>query len=167
MLNIRAQNRISDLDAICQLNTAAFAEHGETKAFDQFRKIRDDILSLVTEEDGELLGHILFSPVRLSTPDGVVTGMGLGQLAVSPQKQNQGIGTQLAQTGIRKLHQTDCPFIIVIGHAAYYPRFGFEPGSAHNIQCQWEGIPDNTFMVLILDQQRQDSLSGVASFDGL
>jgi putative acetyltransferase len=167
MLNIRSQNRTSDLDAICQLNRAAFAEHGETKAFNQFREHRDDILSLVAAEDGELLGHILFSPVTLNTPDGVTTGMGLGQLAVSPHKQNQGIGTHLAETGIRQLRQTDCPFIIVIGHASYYPRFGFNPGSAHNIQCQWKGIPDDTFMVLILDQHRQDSLSGVASFDGL
>ena len=167
MLNIRSQNMTSDLDAICKLNTAAFAEHGESKAFDQFRKDREDILSLIAEEEDELLGHILFSPVTLKTPDGVIKGMGLGQLAVSPQKQNQGIGTQLAQTGIRQLSQTGCPFIIVIGHASYYPRFGFELSSAHNIQCQWEGIPDSTFMVLILDQHRQNSLSGLASFDGL
>jgi putative acetyltransferase len=167
MLNIRSQNRTSDLSAICQLNAAAFAKHGETKAFDQFREHRDDILSLVAEEDGEALGHILFSPVTLSTPDGIVMGMGLGQLAVWPQKQNQGVGTQLAETGIRQLHQTGCPFIIVIGHASYYPRFGFKLCSAHNILCQWESIPDNTFMVLILDQHRQNSLSGVASFAGL
>ena len=167
MLNIRSQNRTSDLDAICQLNRAAFAEHGETKAFNQFREHRDDILSLVAEEEGELLGHVLFSPVMLSTPEGVVTGMGLGQLAVSPHQQNQGIGTGLAETGIKQIRQTGCPFIIVIGHASYYPRFGFRLGSAHNIQCQWQGIPDDTFMVLILDQHRQNSLSGLASFDGL
>ena len=167
MLNIRSQNMTSDLDAICKLNAAAFTEHGEAKAFDQFRKDREDILSLIAEEEDELLGHILFSPVTLKTPDGVIKGMGLGQLAVSPQKQNQGIGTQLADTGISKLRQTNCPFIIVIGHASYYPRFGFELSSAHSIQCQWKGVSDNTFMVLILDQQQQDSLSGVASFDGL
>jgi putative acetyltransferase len=167
MLNIRAQNRTSDLDAICQLNAAAFAEHGETKAFDQFRENRNDILSLVAEEDGELLGHVLFSPTMLSTPAGALPGMGLGQLAVSPHKQNQGIGTRLTETGLRQLRQTGCPFVIVIGHASYYPRFGFQRGALHNIQCQWKGIPDETFMVLILDQDQQNSLSGVASFDGL
>jgi putative acetyltransferase len=167
MLTIRPQNRSTDPEAICQLNAAAFAEHGGTAAFDQFRVERSDIVSLVAEENGELTGHVLFSPVMLATPAGIVAGMGLGQLAVHPDKQNQGIGTRLAEMGIEQLSQADWPFIIVIGHAAYYPRFGFEPGELHNFRCQWNGVPEETFMVLILDAQRHNSLSGVASFDGL
>jgi len=167
MLNIRPQNRAGDLHAIRTLNAAAFAEHGETEAFDGFREEREDILSLVAVEDEDLIGHVLFSPVMLTTPAGVEAGMGLGQLAVRPDRQNQGIGTRLSEAGIEQLRETDCPFIIVIGHATYYPRFGFERGALHDIHCQWPGIPDETFMVLILDQQRRDSLSGVASFDGM
>lgn len=167
MLNIRPQNRAVDLDAISRINAAAFAEHGGTEAFDRFRAEREDILSLVAEEAGELLGHVLFSPVMLDTPAGVLAGMGLGQLAVHPHRQNQGIGTHLAETGIAQLRRADCPFIIVIGHASYYPRFGFERGSEHNIRCQWQGIPDETFMILMLDQQQRSSFSGVASFDGM
>jgi len=167
VLNIRPQNRASDLNAISELNAAAFAEHGETVSFDQFRAKRDDILSLVAEEDGELLGHVLFSPVTLETPAGALAGMGLGQLAVRPKNQGQGIGTRLSEAGIEQLRRTGCPFIIVIGHAAYYPRFGFERGSLHDFRCQWKGIPDETFMVLILDQQQRNNLSGVASFDGM
>lgn len=167
MLNIRPQNRAGDLDAIRKLNAAAFAEHGGTEAFDVFREEREDILSLVAVEDNELIGHVLFSPVTLATPAGVAAGMGLGQLAVRPDRQNRGIGTRLSEAGIEQLRETGCPFIIVIGHAAYYPRLGFERGKLHDIRCQWPGIPDETFMVLILDQQRRDSLSGVASFDGM
>ena len=93
----------------------------------------------------------------------------MGQLAVDPPRQNQGIGTKLSEYGINRLRKAQCPFIIVIGHAGYYPRFGFEPGSLHNVQCQWEGVPDETFMVLYLNKnpQEQQRLTGVASFDGL
>jgi putative acetyltransferase len=103
----------------------------------------------------------------LETPAGVLRGMGLGQLAVLPDRQNQGIGTRLATTGIEQLRLTDCPFIIVIGHAGYYPRFGFERGALHNMRSQWQGIPEETFMVLILDREQRNTLSGVASFDGM
>jgi putative acetyltransferase len=130
------------------------------------RAERDDILGLVAAGDRGLLGHVLFSPVILTTSAGPLSGMGLGQLAVNPQVQKQGIGSALALHGIQLLRDTGCPFIIVIGHASYYPRFGFERGSAHNLRCQWPGIPDDSFMVLLPAGPRPD-LSGVASFVGL
>jgi len=167
MIRIRPQNRATDLEAICQINAAAFAEHGGTEAFDQFRSKRDDILSLVAETGGQLLGHVLFCPVTLETDTGSINGMGLGQLAVKPENQRQGLGTRLSQEGIRQLQQSACPYIIVIGHASYYPRFGFEQGRLHGIQCQWENVPADSFMVLILDQQHKDTFKGVASFDGM
>jgi len=167
MLTIRPQNKAADLDAICRINDAAFAEHGGTVAFDRLREERDDIVSLVAEQDGELVGHVLFSPVILDAPVGRVSGMGLGQLAVTPARQKQGIGSQLSEAGIAQLRERGCPFIIVVGHAAYYPRFGFEQGSQHGFRCQWEGVPDETFMVLMLETDEPDKLRGVASFDGI
>ena len=166
MIRIRAQ-RPDDIEAIERINENAFAEHGGTAAFDTFRRERDDIVSLVAEQDGNLVGHVLFSPVTLAAPQGPVAGMGLGQLAVDPPRQNTGIGTALAEHGIAMLRDWGCPFVIVIGHAKYYPRFGFEPGSGHGFVCQWKGIPDETFMVMFPDKARRSPLSGVASFDGL
>lgn len=166
-ITIRPQQHDTDLEEICAINAAAFAEHGGTEAFDRFRAERDDIISLVASSGEEIIGHVLFSPVTLVTPSGKVAGMGLGQLAVKPEWQNQGIGTKLGAAGITELRAGDCPFIIVIGHAKYYPRFGFEAGSSHGVTCQWEGVPDETFMVLFLDSAQRDSLQGVASFDGL
>ncbi|HJP05288.1 MAG: GNAT family N-acetyltransferase [Chromatiales bacterium] len=166
MVDIRPQ-QAKDLEAIARINADAFAEHGGTGSFDRFREERTDIISLVAESEGQLLGHVLFSPVVLDTPDGPVNGMGLGQLAVDPVHQNQGIGTKLSEAGLEKLRDTDCPFVIVIGHAKYYPRFGFEKGVTNNFVCQWEGIPDNSFMVLFLDESRRLELAGTARFDGL
>ncbi len=168
-ISIRKQNRAADLEDICTINAAAFAEHGGTGAFDGFRAERDDIISLVALADGKLVGHVLFSPVIMNTPDEPVRGMGLGQLAIAPDWQRQGIGTQLAEAGIVQLREQHCPFIIVIGHATYYPRLGFQQGSLHDVQCQWKDVPNESFMVLYLDQSQsqQERLCGVASFDGL
>ena len=166
-LVIRLQNHDTDLETICAINAAAFVEHGGTEAFDRFRAECNNILSLVAHVEDTLVGHVLFSPVTMTTPDGTVSGMGLGQLAVEPEWQNKGIGTELAATGIDNLRTSGCPFIIVIGHADYYPRFGFELGASHGVKCQWEGVPDDSFMVLFLDQSKQDKLRGIAGFDGL
>jgi putative acetyltransferase len=168
MLTIRPQLP-PDLAPIEAVNAAAFAEHGGTAAFDLFRRERSDILSLVALQGDILAGHVLFSPVEMQTPAGSVAGMGLGQLAVLPRYQQQGIGSQLAKTGIELLRKQQCAFIIVVGHAAYYPRFGFEPGRNHGVACQWPNVPDETFMVRFLDrnEEEQQQLTGVASFDGL
>ena len=57
-----------------------------------------------------------------------------------------------------------CPFIIVLGHPEYYPRFGFERASLYGIKCQWEGIPDDAFMILWLDKSKMNRVSGLAKY---
>jgi putative acetyltransferase len=93
--------------------------------------------------------------------------MGLGQLAVAPDYQQQGIGQQLTNQGLEMLRAAHCPFVIVVGHATYYPRFGFEPGSRHGLKCQWPGIPDDSFMVLYPDPEARPAATGTVYFDGL
>ena len=78
--------------------------------------------------------------------------MGLAPMAVLPAWQRQGIGTLLVKRGIEMLKRRSCPFIIVLGHPEYYPRFDFERASGTGIRSQWEGVPDEAFMILILDQ---------------
>ena len=165
MITIRDQVA-ADLEGIQAINRLAFAAHGTgNAAFSRIRAAARQTISLVAECDGEIAGHILFSPVTI---DGTaVRGMGLGELAVLPARQRQGIGTALGQAGIGRLRKTSCPFAIVVGHAGYYPRFGFVPGSRHGLQCQWPGIDDPSFMVLILDAPRMMGISGVARFEDL
>ncbi|MCP4001617.1 MAG: N-acetyltransferase [Gammaproteobacteria bacterium] len=168
-VSIRTQNHTTDLKVISAINKAAFTDHGNTRSFDRLRAQHKDIISLVADVNGEAVGHILFSPAIMATPAGPINGMGLGQLAVMPNWQKKGIGTHLAETGITQLRTQSCPFIIVIGHASYYPRFGFEQGQLHGVKCQWDSVPDESFMVLYPGQNQleQGKLNGVASFDGL
>ena len=90
--------------------------------------------------------------------------MGLAPMAVLPEMQHKGIGTQLVKAGIENLRKMQCPFIIVLGHPEYYPRFGFERASLYGIKCQWEGIPDDAFMILWLDKSKINRVSGLAKY---
>lgn len=165
MLIIRDQLP-ADLDAIRAINREAFATHGTgNQAFERLRVEGTGNVSLVAEADGATVGHILFS---LVTVDGQpARGMGLGELAVLPARQRRGIGTALGRAGISRLRAAGFPFVIVVGHAAYYPRFGFVPGSRHGLKCQWPGIDDASFMVLVLDPGKMTGVGGVARFEGL
>jgi len=161
-ITIRAQTP-ADIKTIEAINAAAFKREDSGGAFDVIRRNRKDIVSIVALHADQVVGHVLFSPAILATTTGEIQGMGLGQLAVEPRLQNQGIGTLLSEHGIDALRRNNCPFVIVVGHASYYPRFGFEPGHLHGIQCQWEGIPANNFMVLF-PCGKQPNLVGLASF---
>ena len=90
--------------------------------------------------------------------------MGLAPMAVLPDYQHQGIGSQLVTSGLEILRQRNCPYVVVLGHPEYYPRFGFVPASRHGIVCQWEGVPDGAFMVLIFDEAIMSGVSGVVRY---
>jgi putative acetyltransferase len=121
-------------------------------------------LSLVAAEGDRILSHILFSPASVTCGQKVTQGMGLSPMAVLPERQRQGIGSMLVRAGIDVLRERNCPFIIVLGHSGYYPRFGFVPASRHGLLCQWDGIPDEAFMVLVLDDDAMATASGAARY---
>jgi putative acetyltransferase len=83
--------------------------------------------------------------------------MGLAPLAVLPEWQRQGIGGALMAAGLAAIRQTSCPFVILLGHPTYYPRFGFEPASHYGTRCKWD-VPDDVFMILVMNE----AMSGVA-----
>jgi putative acetyltransferase len=101
----------------------------------------------------------MYSPLEV----GRVTGAGLGPMAVLPEHQRQGVGSQLVEAGNRQLGESGCPFIVVMGHADYYPRFGFVPASAQGITCEWE-VPEDVFLVLVLDRGTMQGVSGLAKY---
>jgi putative acetyltransferase len=111
-----------------------------------------------------VVGHILFTPVVVESGARSVLGMGLAPMAVLPDRQRQGIGSELVRRGLDILRERRCPFVVVVGHPEYYPRFGFERASAHNLTSQWEGMPDAAFMVLVLDAGAMTGVSGVARY---
>ncbi len=102
----------------------------------------------------------MYSPVSI---EGNVTGAALGPMALLPEHQRQGIGSKLIETGNQKLKDAGYPFITVVGHADYYPRFGFRPAGEHGIKCEWD-VPDDVFMLLVLDEAKTEGVSGLAKY---
>jgi len=158
------QEKPEDINDIHALNELAFGQPQEANIVDKLRINCNSLLSLVAIENDNVAGHILFSPVKIEGQHGIIRGMGLAPMAVLPKIQRKGIGTQLVKSGIKNLKKIQCPFIIVLGHPEYYPRFGFERASLYGIKCQWEGIPDDAFMILWLDKSMMNPASGLAKY---
>lgn len=152
-----------DAPGVRHINRVAFDQPAEADLVDRLRSTCAESLSLVAEDD-TLVGHILFTPVVVQGARRRVVGMGLAPMAVLPDRQRQGIGSQLVTGGLEILRGRGCPFLVVVGHPEYYPRFGFEPASRHGLASQWDGIRDEAFMVLILDAPAMAGLSGVARY---
>jgi putative acetyltransferase len=154
------EERPDDVAAVRDLNRRAFGQDQESNIVDALRANGAALLSLVATVNDRVVGHIMYSPLSIG---GNVKGAALGPMGVLPEYQRQGIGGKLIEAGNRKLKDADCPFIIVVGHADYYARFGFRPAREHGIKCQWD-VPDNVFMLLILDQAEMEGVSGLAKY---
>jgi putative acetyltransferase len=154
----------TDRDQVREINRLAL-RMVQPGTFEKLLASGDDALARVAVgEDGRVLGHVIFAPALISLPGREVHGMGLGELAVLPRLQRQGIGTRLGQAALAELRTTDCAFVIVVGHASYYPRFGFRPGASFGLRCQWQKVPDESFMALVLDEAAMRGVTGVARF---
>jgi putative acetyltransferase len=154
------EERPNDAGAVRELNRRAFGQDQEGNIVDALRANGAALLSLIATVNGQVVGHIMYSPLSI---DGKLRGAALGPMAVLPELQRQGIGSKLIEAGNQKLKDAGCPFIIVVGHAGYYPRFGFRPASEHGIKCEWD-VPDDVFMLLVLDQAKMEGVSGLATY---
>jgi putative acetyltransferase len=162
MVFIRRE-RESDAEAVRAVNEEAFGRPDEAGLVQALRSGCPDTLSLVAEEHSRVVGHIMFSPVGVSGNPGL-QGMGLAPMAVAPPRQRLGIGTLLVREGIETLSGLSCPFVIVLGHPEFYPRFGFVPALSRGLGTPWPDLPDETFMVLILDETRMAGVGGTVRY---
>ena len=163
MIIIRIE-KSEDVLQVRKINEQAFETSAEANIVDILRQTCPNSLSLVAEDENCVVGHILFSPAVVNSAGGRIEGMGLAPMAVLPGRQRQGIGSQLVKRGLEILRERGCPFVIVLGHPEYYPRFGFELASKYELSSQWDGVPDEAFMVMIMDHAPLKGVSGVAKY---
>lgn len=122
---------VADRDAVHELHRLAFGSHGEVVAA-LVRALRDDdpeALSLVAEEDDEVVGHVLFTRSLLDAPRRLVPVQVLSPLAVAPDRQRRGIGGALITHGLRLLDERGVPAVFLEGDPRFYSRFGFAVGA--------------------------------------
>lgn len=143
---------------VASLNDAAFGSENEARLIALIRE--SDLyvpeLSLVAVDDGSVVGYIMFSYVMLVTGAGKRPILDLAPLAVHPEHQNRGVGTALTTYGLRLIEDRGEPLVLVEGHPAYYPRFGFERASLHGIAPPSPRIPNDAFMVKLLSGYDDD-----------
>lgn len=145
---IRAEEQ-SDRADVHALNVSAFATPAEADLVDALRAEAKPVVSLVAEQDGAVVGHILFSPVTLSGGAGLKI-MGLAPMAVAPSRQRRGIGSALVRAGLQRCRAQGVGAVVVLGHPGYYPRFGFSPSSRFGIDSEYD-VPAEAFMVCELE----------------
>ena len=145
---VRAE-RPEDFAAARAVHKAAFApSEVEAPLVDALRSAGETVpeLCLVAVQDEQVVGHIVYSRVRLESGH---EALALAPMAVAPDRQRAGIGTLLVNDSLNRARETEYPLVIVVGHPEYYPRFGFEPAADLGLAAPWE-IPPPAWMALRL-----------------
>ncbi|UQA57280.1 GNAT family N-acetyltransferase [Polyangium aurulentum] len=139
----------TDAPAVHRVNELAFGRVEEASLVDALRRADAVTLSLVAELEGRVVGHILFSPVDIDRDDGRDSAVGLAPMAVLPEAQRHGIGSQLVRAGLDRLRAAGHGAVVVLGHTAFYPRFGFAPAARFGLRWEVPGH-DEAFMAVEL-----------------
>lgn len=151
-----------DRAAVHAVNAAAFATPEEADLVDALREHAEPVISLVAEDNGAIIGHIMFSPVSIAAHPALRI-MGLAPMAVAPEHQRQGVGSALVTAGLEQCKQRDFGAVVVLGHPAFYPRFGFAPSTRYGIGCEYD-VPEDVFMVVELHAGFLRGASGTVKY---
>lgn len=155
-LTVRAETP-GDRDDVRRINELAFEGTAEADLVEALHRDGLVLSSLVATVDGEPVGHVLFSRMWVETQGGAVDAVCLAPVAVLPSHQRAGIGSALVAHGLDQMRRLGERLVIVVGHPAYYPRFGFEPASLHGITGPFSA---DAFMVMELVPKALRGVSG-------
>ena len=125
-----------DRDAIHAVHTASFPTAGEARLVNALRVAGSLCVSLVAVIEGEIVGHVAFSPVTVT---GATDGAGLAPVAVMPAFRRRGIAEKLIQEGLEACERLDFGFVVVLGDPTYYRRCGFLPAGGWGLSDEYGG----------------------------
>lgn len=152
MVEIRQENK-NDYEEIYNVVKTAFetAEHSDGNEQDLVVALRNSDsfipeLSLVAKKDNKIVGHILFTKVKIGNHE----ELALAPLAVLPEYQKQGIGSKLIQQGHKIAKELGYHYSIVLGSETYYPKFGYVPAIQYGIKAPFE-VSNENFMAIKLN----------------
>lgn len=163
MLAIRNERR-GDEAQIYEVNLRAFGRKEEADIVNVVREAYPERVSLVAEQDEGIVGYALFTPATIEDGDKRLVGTTLAPLAVLPEYQKTGVGSALMRAGLDAVRSAGEPFVVLVGHPTYYPRFGFERASKYGLACEYSQVPDDAFMIVVLDPQRMQGVKGTVRF---
>ncbi|KRQ70592.1 acetyltransferase [Mycobacteroides sp. H070] len=156
-----------DVSAIRAVNIAAFPAHDEADLVDALRADPaawiDGLSTVSVDAEGKIVAHSLLTRCTVGAAPALALGpctvgaapaLALGPCAVLPRCQRTGAGSAAIRAGLERARSLGENLIVVLGHALYYPRFGFTPASAFGVSAGFD-VTDDTFLALALDPQRE------------
>lgn len=150
-----------DIGAVRAVNEAAFGRKAEADLVEGLRADGAVLASFVADEDGRVVGHILFSRTLIETADESLLSVALAPLSVSPSHQRRGIGRQLVRTGVQWLRTRGERSVLVLGDADFYQQFGFSTDRARALATPF---PPHAFMALELVADALDGIRGTVRY---
>ena len=133
----------ADRDAVHSVNVDAFGRPDEAELIENLRAEGAVLCSLVAEEHGRVVGHILFTRMWVDA----IPAVALAPMAVLTQYQRKGVGQLLVHRGLDFLRERGERIVIVLGHPRYYPRFGFSVEMARDLESPF---PPEAYMAMEL-----------------
>lgn len=161
--NLRiGEETTGDTRAIRRVHELAFDSSAEAHLVDLLRSRGVATISLVAEVGGEIVGHILFSPVSIDPPVHGWNALGLAPIGVIPEQQRQGIGKALVNEGLERCKELGIHLVVVLGDPAYYTKFGFWRASEFGLSNEYQ--VDNHFLLLELSPGVLNDISGLVKY---
>jgi putative acetyltransferase len=133
------QEADSDRKSVFEVNERAFPMTAEAELVDALREGGFVRVSFVAEIEGRIVGHILFSDLPIITGQGTVPALSLAPMAVVPEYQRQGIGSELVRKGLEACKEQGHRVVVVLGWPQFYPRFGFSAELARTLESPFSG----------------------------
>lgn len=129
-----------DRAALGDIHRTAFGQPLEAQLVEALLNGRYNRISLVAEVEGQIVGHVLLTELRLDSPplppsSLAVRALALAPLAVSPTHQRQGVGSALVRAALDEARERGWRLVFVLGEPEYYGRFGFTSDRAAQFQC--------------------------------
>lgn len=154
---------IQDAETVNVLLDQAFGRQAEARLVDRLRAGDKVAAAMIAEQNGRMLGHVVFSRVSVSSGRSDFAALALAPLAVLPAFQRLGVGSALVSAGLERCRNSGHARVLVVGDPAYYSRFGFVPAARYGVRPPFETPPD-TFMALELQPGAFAAATGVARY---
>lgn len=168
-INIRKEN-VEEKEIIYNLIKEAFkgeahSDGGEQDLVNRLRHSSSYIpqLSLVALEGEKIVGHIMFTKISIENKENKVAGLALAPLAVLPEYQKKGIGSNLIKEVLKIAKDLGYKSVVVLGSEQYYPKFGFKEAIDFGVKPPFE-VPSKNFMVIELEKNSLKDVEGIVVY---
>jgi putative acetyltransferase len=160
---IEIRDELPDDDAAVRaVHVLAFGGEAEAHLVELLRNSKQAPIALVATTGGQVIGHLMFSPITVADAFEDFRGIALAPVAILPEFQNQGIGSKLIRNGLEACRRAGYDAVVVLGHTTYYPRFGFSRATDYGLTNEYDA--QEAFMVMELRPGTLERIGGLVKY---